>query len=178
MSLKDKIYARRVPLESCGELRDKTVSIKRVAKVVKGGRRFGFSAFVVTGDGAGNVGYALGKAAEVPDAIRKGADRARKNLVRIPLRGSTIPYDVVGKYSATRVVLKPALPGTGVIAGSAVRAVIEAVGIKDVLTKVVGSTNPSNVLRAVFDGLLKLREPEVIAAERRMSLEDLGYRPV
>lgn len=178
MPLKDKIYVRRVPLESCGELRDKTVAIRRVAKVVKGGRRFGFSAFVVTGDGAGSVGYGLGKASEVPEAIRKGAEAARKNLVRIPLRGTTIPYEVIGKSGATQVVLKVAMPGTGVIAGSAVRAVVEAVGIKDILTKVIGSTNPSNALRAVFDGLLQIREPEVIAAERRMTLEDIGYRPV
>lgn len=171
MSLKDKMYAQRVMADQCGELRDKTVSISRVAKVVKGGRRFGFSALVVTGDGMGNVGYGLGKAAEVPEAIRKGSENARKNIVRIPLRGSTIAYEIIGKAGASQVVLKPASPGTGVIAGSAVRAVIEAVGIRDIRTKCIGSSNPHNVLHATFNGLLMIKQPETIAAARGVALQ-------
>lgn len=175
MALKEKMSLRRVRAEECGELKEKTVSIKRVAKVVKGGRRFGFSALIVTGDGRGHVGYGLGKAAEVPDAIRKGGDRARKNAVRIPLRGATVPYEVIGKFGPTEVLLKPAPPGTGIIAGATVRAILESAGIRDVLTKCVGSSNAHNVLYATFNGLLMMRDPDAVAAARASSVEQLGY---
>lgn len=177
MRLKEKLYAKRVLVDECGELHDKTVSISRVAKVVKGGRRFGFSALVVTGDGRGNVGFGMGKASEVPDAIRKASESAKKNIVRIPLRGATVPSEVIGKSGATDVVMKPGSPGTGVIAGSAVRAVVEAAGIRDVRTKVIGSSNAVNVVRATFDALLRLRQPEEVSSARGLVLEDLGYSP-
>lgn len=175
MGLKNKIEKRRVPSSSCGELNDKTVFVNRVAKVVKGGRRFSFAALIVSGDGRGNVGYGNGKAGEVPDAIRKGAEAARKRLVRVPIRGTTIPHDVIGKYGPSSVILKPAAPGTGVIAGSVVRSVIEAAGIKDIRTKCIGSNNPFNLVKATVAGLLALREPNVAASVRDRSLEDLGY---
>ncbi|MBX7138425.1 MAG: 30S ribosomal protein S5 [Oligoflexia bacterium] len=175
MAIKDRIEKRRVPASSCGELSDKTVFVNRVAKVVKGGRRFSFSALIVTGDGRGHVGFGMGKAAEVPDAIRKGSEGARKKLVRVPIKGSTIPHDIIGKYGPSSVVMKPAAPGTGVIAGSVVRAIVEAVGIKDIRTKCIGSNNPFNLLRATIAGLLALREPNVAASLRNMSVEDTGY---
>lgn len=175
MALKDKIEARRVPAEKAGELTDKTVFINRVAKVVKGGRRFSFSALVVTGDGRGHVGFGLGKAAEVPDAIRKASEAARKNLVRVPIKGVTIPHETIGKYGPCQVVLKPAAPGTGVIAGSVVRSVLDAAGIKNIRTKCIGSNNPQNVLQAVFEGLIGLRVPEVVAATRKLAIEEIGY---
>jgi len=177
MSLKQKIENRRIRPEDLGELTDKTVFINRVAKVVKGGRRFSFSALVVTGDGKGHVGFALGKAQEVPDAIRKASDRARKNLIRVPLKGSTIPHDFVGKYGPTSVVMKPAKPGTGIIAGSVVRSIVEAVGIKDIRTKCIGSNNAQNVLQATMAGLIALREPNRIASMRGIALEELNYSP-
>jgi small subunit ribosomal protein S5 len=177
MALKDKMVARRVLADQCGELTDKTVFINRVAKVVKGGRRFSFSALVVTGDGRGHVGFGLGKAAEVPDAIRKASESARQNLVKIPIRGITIPHDTAGKFGPCTVVMKAASPGTGVIAGSVVRAVVEAAGIKNIRTKCIGSSNPQNVLQAVFDGLVGLRIPEVNAMVRRIPLEEIGYVP-
>lgn len=168
---------RRVRASSCGELNEKVVHINRVAKVVKGGRRFSFAALAVVGNENGTVGYGLGKANEVPDSIRKAGESARKRLISVPLVGATLPFEVIGRSGSAKVMLKPASPGTGVIAGSIVRSVLEQVGIRDVLTKSFGSQNPHNVLAAVFDGLLQLETPEAVASRRGLQLEELDYRP-
>lgn len=155
------------------DLKERVVAINRVSKTVKGGRIFKFAALVIVGDGNGTVGFGIGKAGEVPDSIRKGIEDAKKNLIKVSLRGSTIPHEVIGAYGAGRVLMKPAAPGTGVIAGGAVRAVVESAGIKDIRTKALRSNNPCNVVRATIEGLAQLRTAEEVAAIRGKSAKEI-----
>ena len=156
------------------DIKDTVVSINRVTKVVKGGKNLSFSALVVVGDGHGVVSFGIGKAKEVPSAIKKGIEAAKKNLIRVPLQGSTIPHPITGVFGAGRVLLKPAPDGTGIIAGGAVRAVVEAAGVTNVLTKSLGSANPHNVVRATFEGLASLKDPVMLARLRGKEMEELA----
>ncbi len=172
MKLKDLKNAQRVRPDQT-ELKEKLVHINRVAKVVKGGRRFSFNAIVVVGDGKGTIGVGLGKANEVNDAISKGVDDARKNVVHVAVLKGTVPHPVVGKFGAAKVLLKPATPGTGVIAGGGVRAVLESAGVQDVLTKSMGSSNPHNVVKATMRALLNLSDARMVSAKRGVRTRDL-----
>ena len=168
---------KRSKSDDASDVNERTVRISRVSKVVKGGRRFSFSALVVAGDGAGRVGFGLGKSSEVPDAIRKAGEQARRNMIKFPLREGTVPHEVLGRFGPSSVVIKPAAPGTGVIAGAAVRAVLELAGVTDIRTKCIGSNRANNVLEATMDGLLQLVEPEIVAELRGQSIENMQYQP-
>ena len=163
----------RVETNTASELQERVVTIRRVSKTVKGGRIFKFAALVVVGDGNGSIGFGMGKSGEVPDAIRKGIEDAKKNMVKIALKGTTIPHEVIGEFGAGKVLLKPAPVGTGVIAGGAVRAVVETVGIKDIRTKALRSNNPCNVVRATMAGLMSLRNASDVAAVRGKTAEEI-----
>ena len=168
----EKILANNIDASTL-DLTERVVAINRVSKTVKGGRIFKFSAIVVVGDGKGTVGFGLGKSGEVPDAIRKGIEDAKKNLMKISLRGSTIPHEIIGEFGAGRVLLKPAAPGTGVIAGGPVRAVVETAGIKDIRAKALRSNNPCNVVRATMQGLASLRDAQQVAATRGKTVQEI-----
>ena len=155
------------------EIKDQVISINRVTKVVKGGKNLSFSVLVVVGDRQGRVGYGMGKAKEVPAAIKKGVDKAKRDMIEVPMSGSTVPHAVMGTFGSGRVMIKPAQEGTGVIAGGAVRAIMESAGIRDVVTKSLGSANPGNIVKAVFQGLLQLRSPAEVAKNRGIPVEDL-----
>ena len=164
---------QRIQAQALSELTDQVISINRVTKVVKGGKNLSFAALVVVGDGAGHVGFGTGKAREVPLAIKKAIEAAKKNLIRVPLINNTLPHQIIGTWGAGRVLMKPASEGTGVIAGGAVRAVMQAAGVHDVRTKVLGSANPHNVVRATFDGLLNMKDPIEVARLRGKQVEEL-----
>ena len=164
---------KRVQQENTSELKEKVVSISRVAKVVKGGRTFRFSAVVVVGDGAGHVGVGNGKAAEVPDAIKKAIEEAKKNLITVPIVGTSIPHEFVGQFGSAKVMLKPAVEGTGIIAGGSVRPVIELAGYRDIRTKVIGTNNPRNVVYATLEGLKNMQTLEQVAKKRGKKVEDI-----
>ena len=167
-----KAARQRISTQSL-DLKEQVISINRVTKVVKGGKNLSFAALVVIGDESGHVGFGTGKAREVPQAIKKAIEAARKNLIRVPLINNTLPHEMIGEHGAGRVLMKPAKPGTGVIAGGAVRAVMQAVGIHDCRTKVLGSSNPHNVVRAAFDGLLRMKDPLEVARLRGKQVEEL-----
>ncbi|MBP9989665.1 MAG: 30S ribosomal protein S5 [Ruminococcus sp.] len=170
--MKEELLLAKIEAQAT-EFQERVVTINRVSKTVKGGRIYKFAALVVVGDGNGTVGFGIGKSGEVPDAIRKGIEDAKKNLIKVSLRGTTIPHEIIGKFSAGVVLLKPAAPGTGVIAGGPVRAVVEAVGIKDIRSKAMRSNNPCNVVRATIDGLSRLRDIDEVAAVRDKSAKEI-----